>query len=171
MAVLLHSIGNLLIMTVITNDQIRHYLLQGNHKDAIALLYKNYSAMLYGYILKFVSSEHDAQQILVNLFTSLPSMLSLEVGAFNSVYCWLQLKARHFIFTFPELKDKAAAAIGSFDFLENVQERDQVIFVRIYLQGLSREEVAKELNIPEEAVTRSLYQSVKILRNGYSRRA
>lgn len=164
-------IGNLLIMTVITKDQIEHYLLQGNHRDAIALLYKNYSAMLYGYILKFVANEYHAQQILVNLFTSLPSMLSQEVGAFNSVYCWLQLKARHFIFTFPELKDKAATMMGSFDFLENMPERDQVIFLRIYLQGRSRDEVARELNVSEDAVTRSLYQSVKILRNGYSQRA
>ncbi|PZF74250.1 RNA polymerase sigma factor [Taibaiella soli] len=151
-------------MTIVTRDQIEHYLLQGNYKDAIALLYKNYSAMLYGYILKFISDEYEAQQILVNLFTSLPSMLSKEVGQLNSVYCWLQQKARHFILTAPGLKEEDAISARRFEFLQNAAERDQVIFMRIYLQGRSRREVAYELGLTEETVAQSLYHSIKILR-------
>ena len=149
---------------IVTKESLKHILYTGNDRQAVALLYSKYGAMLYGYILKFVPDSKDAEQLLVALFCGLSGRLEDAFHSTQSIYCWLQLHARELIMHNIRLRDDRVSITVCLAFLTDAPADMQQAFEEIYLKGRTRRETAALMQRTEPEITRLLFTALTIIR-------
>ncbi|XZF15704.1 hypothetical protein ACTHGU_06175 [Chitinophagaceae bacterium MMS25-I14] len=153
---------------IVTKESLRHTLYAGSDKEAIVLLYSKYSAMLYGYILKFVPDVKDAEQLLVKLFTGLAGKLEEAFSSSLNIYCWLQLHARELVLGNIHLRDERVTITACMALLRGAPAGVQQVFEEVYLKGRSRTETAVMMHKTEPEITQLLFMALTIIRSKIS---
>lgn len=139
-------------------------MLRGEGNAVVAQLYTQYGAMLFGYILKFVPEQKDAEQILIMLFSKLGHQLEEAFTTSLNVYCWLQLKTRELILKYSHINTDTTTITECVLLLDDAPQAAKTAFVEIYLQGRSRASVAAMLDTTEDNVTGLLFSALSIIR-------
>lgn len=153
---------------VVTKNTLKQSLRKGDGKEAVALLYSRYSPMLYGYILKFVPVQKDAEKILVNLFSKLPGQMEEAFSSQLSIYSWLQGKARELVLIHNHVRHENATFTECLALLADTPEIIRETFAAIYLKGISRQELAVMQQTTEAEVAEHLFAALSIIRKKIS---
>lgn len=146
-------------------------LLKQKDKDAIVLLYDNYSAALYGIILKIVQSETVAQEVLQDVFMKVWNNAEKYDADKGRLFTWLAQIARNAAKDALRSRrqkqdnktDSLADNVGNDSSLshnphiadsglrktiDSLDKKYREIIDLLYFQGYSHSEAAKELEIP-----------------------
>ena len=153
---------------IVTKNTLKQTLRRGDGKEAVALLYSRYGPMLYGYILKLVPEQKEAEKILVSLFARLPGQMDDAFQSQLSIYSWLQGRARELVLIHNHVRHENATFTECLLLLTGESEMIQSTFLEIYLKGKSRKEVAMMLDITEGEVTKNLFTALSIIRKKIS---
>lgn len=135
-------------------------------------LYDNYSAALYGVVLRIVKKEDIAEEVVQDVFMKIWNSISQYDGAKGRLFTWMFNIARNLSIDKlrskelkRDLKTDAVSdnvhsiesrhhdqqqidTIGIEKLLNYLQEEQQLIIKLLYLQGYTQSEVAKEYGIP-----------------------
>lgn len=163
----------------ITKDILKTELYRGQ-QQALELLYSQYSNMLYSYVLQFVPEKDDAQNVLVNIFTSLAPRLQEACDSSLSIYCWLQVEARKIILADTQPCKNEAQTVTSaqekslnfeghpkahfFSLLEEASGEHKWVFRELFLCGRKKEELALEAGKDLAYIDKLLRESLLIIR-------
>ncbi|WP_123985447.1 RNA polymerase sigma factor [Taibaiella soli] len=153
---------------IVTKNTLKQTLRKGDGKEAVALLYARYGPMLYGYILKFVPAQKDAEKILVNLFAKLPGQMEEACSSPLSIYSWLQGRARELVLIHNHVRHENATFTECMAMLADAPAILQETFMEIYLKGRSRTEVAAMQQTTEAEVAKNLFAALSIIRKKLS---
>ncbi len=167
-------------------------LLKQRDKEAIELLYEHYSPALYGMILKIVSSEALAQEVLQDVFVKIWKNADKYDTDKGRLFTWLAQIARNAAKDTlrssrhkQDIKtDSLADNVGNDSSLshnpriadsglrktiDGLDEKYREIIDLLYFQGYSHSEAAKELNIPigtlKSRVRKAILELRKLLGN------
>lgn len=146
-------------------------LLRQRDKEAIVLLYDNYSPALYGIILRIVPSEALAQEVLQDVFLKVWNNADKYDSGKGKLFTWLAqitrnaakdaLRSSHY--KHDEKTEMLADNVGNDSSLsvhphiadsglrktiDNLDEKYKRIIDLLYFQGYSHSEAAEELDIP-----------------------
>jgi len=148
-------------------------------------LYNKYSASLYGIILRIVKdkeiSEEILQQTMLKVWNKFDSYDSDKSGLFtwasriarNSAIDKIRLKSyqnnrkSESLDKVVHIDDTTSDRTSKIDvtmLTKNLDEKYRIVLDKIYLQGYSQSDVAKELNIPLGTVKTRLRKAILILR-------
>lgn len=167
-------------------------LLKQKDKEAIVLLYDNYSAALYGIILKIVQSETVAQEVLQDVFLKVWNNAEKYDADKGRLFTWLAQIARNAAKDAlrssrqkqDNKTDSLADNVGNDSSLshnlhiadsglrktiDSLDKKYREIIDLLYFQGYSHSEAAKELEIPigtlKSRVRKAILELRKLLGN------
>jgi len=132
----------------ITKDILKSKLYSGE-QPATELLYSRYGGMLFSYILQFVPERGEAEDLLVNIFSSLGTRLQEACDSNLSIYCWLQVEARKIILEYTHKQGNGDNGQGKayyFLLLEEASPEHQWVFRELFLYGRKKEELAVQVD-------------------------
>ncbi len=162
--------------------------LQREDQKAIPIIYKNYSAVLYGVILKIVKSENYAQEVLQDSFVKIWRNAKHYNPEKGRLFTWLVRIARNTaidkIRSAPFRQTKQVQSLTNTIFLQkeirssyitiedsglqkiirSLDEKHRTLIDLIYFQGYSQREVEKKLMIPLGTVKSRIRIAIKELR-------
>lgn len=131
-------------------------LLRNKDLQGFSILYDNYSAAVYGIVLKIVSSEEVANDVLKNTFLKIYNEVQDYDTSKGSLFTWLlrvgrglaleQLRTQDII----ENTDKVQLDInteGVKKLIDNLLPEQQNLIELLYFQGLTLAEVAAKYDI------------------------
>jgi RNA polymerase sigma factor (sigma-70 family) len=153
---------------------------------ALSLLYDNYSAALYGVILRMVKSEADAEEVTQEVFLRIWTSIAQYDPGKGRLFTWMIQIARHAAIdrirskqyrvgskTGPLEKSQVyhlAAAnefkpdhIGLKEIVEKLSPDQRKIIDLLYFDGFTQSEVAEELAIPLGTVKTRARAAIKYL--------
>lgn len=162
-------------------------LLQSKDKKGIAFLYDNYSAALYGVILKIVHREEIAEDVLQETFVKIWKKSNQYDRTKGKLFTWLINIARNTAIDTIRSKrfrqSKKSVPIDNSVYshetlqteidvrdsgLENVinslDEKYRTLINLAYFQGYTQKEIAEELNMPIGTVKSRIRFAIKELR-------
>lgn len=146
-------------------------LLQSKSEKGFNYLYDNYSGALYGVILRIVSVERDANEILQDAFVKIWNAVDQYDSSKGSLYTWMlnitkntaidKLKSKGFQNsmknqTLPDFVNNSSELSVEqkhhFNEIKKViaslKEEHSVIIQKAYFEGMTQEEISKDLSIP-----------------------
>lgn len=167
-------------------------LLKQGDKEAIALLYDNYSAALYGIILKIIPSEAIAQEVLQDVFAKVWKNSDKYDADKGRLFTWLAqiarnaardtLRSRDYkrsnktdalddnvnndssLAQYPQTTDSGLRKV-----IDGLDDKYKEIIDLLYFKEYTHSEAAKELDIPigtlKSRVRKAILQLRKILSN------
>jgi RNA polymerase sigma factor (sigma-70 family) len=146
--------------------------LKAQDSEALGYLYDNYSAALYGVVLRIVKKEDIAEEVLQDAFMKIwNSIVQYDAGK-GKLFTWMFNIARNLSIDKlrskeikRDLKTDAVSdnvhsverrhhdqqqvdTIGIEKLLDHLQEEQRLVIKLLYLQGYTQSEVAEEYGIP-----------------------
>ena len=151
--------------------------------SATELLYNKYGGMLFSFILQFEADRQRAAGLLAEVFSKLHYRIEEACNSNQSLYCWLQAEARMIILE--SRRRGASGAMGIrpgrlddfsisgthdhyFALLREATVEQRWVFRELYIQGRSRDELAKEVNRDRGYIDTLLRESLLIIRKKLS---
>jgi len=146
-------------------------LLAGRDEQAFNYLYTNYSAALYGMVLRIVYNESDACEVLQDVFVKIWNSIDSYDSEKASLYTWMLNIARNAAIdrlkskayqnnlknqTLPDIvhDQKALTTVQEHQFgdvqkgVDTLRDEYKIIIEKAYFGGLTQEEISQELNLP-----------------------
>lgn len=146
--------------------------LKNGDQDALSFLYDNYSAALFGVILRIVELQENAEDVLQETFVKIWKNISSYDKSKGKLYTWLINIARNNAIDSLRAKDyKLKSQIRSLDnsvrsinkqystaihpdhiglktLVDKMKPEYKQLIDKLYFEGYTQEEAAEELNIP-----------------------
>ena len=167
-------------------------LLKQQNKDAFNYLYKNYAAVLYGVIVKVVSDEHTANDVLQEAFVKIWNNIVMYDPKKGRIYTWMINLARNS--AIDKLRSKGEIMKGKIQMgeehvsnLSNARRTEQAtdtiglrkavaglrpeyeaIVDLAYFKGYTLDEISKTLNVPLGTVKTRMRSAMQQLREEFS---
>ncbi|HET6245062.1 MAG: sigma-70 family RNA polymerase sigma factor [Bacteroidetes bacterium] len=161
-------------------------LLKKKDKEAFSYLYDKYSGALFGVVIKILSDQELAEDVLQEAFVKIWQAMESYDAKKGSLFTWMLNIARNKSIdklrskkTRPEIQD-IDQSVYTIDKSQNHQNNIQTIGMRevvnklgpeyqkvihaIYFSGYTHEEASKELNIPLGTVKTRVRAALKELR-------
>ena len=175
-------------MEIANNDfDIAIKQLQGGSKDAFQLLFDAFGPKIYAFSLSYLKNEADAEELLQDVFLklwevrgSLDSSKNIKSFLFkiciNLIYDFMRRKnVEQAYFNYCSQNDISANStwhdVAYNELLENLKnlvaampEQRRRIFQMSKVDGLSNEEIARQLNLSQRTVENQLYRAVSFLK-------
>jgi len=169
-------------------------LLKEQSKEAFDQLYRQYSAVLYGVVLKVIGDEHTAQDVLQETFVKIWNNIGQYDAAKGRIYTWMMNIARNA--AIDKLRSRGEIMKGKIqtgdDVVNNVAQRGmrteqvtdgiglrkvvaglrpeyEVIVDLAYFKGFTLDEISRTLNIPLGTVKTRMRAAMQQLREVYNR--
>lgn len=161
-------------------------LLEGN-LEAFDKLFAKYSRKLYGFSLRYLKSEADAEELVQSVFvkvwekrnslrkdTSFNSYLFTI--AYNDILKWFRSKSYHAAYVKEAMINGSVVdnSVDGIDYrflldeidkvIEKLPPRRRIIFIKSRKQGLSSKQIAEQLNISPGTVDNNISEALKFLR-------
>jgi len=169
-------------------------LLKGRSREAFDQLYRQYSAVLYGVVLKVISDDHTAQDVLQEAFVKIWNNIEQYDTAKGRIYTWMMNIARNA--AIDKLRSRGEIMKGKIqtgdDVVNNTAQRGmrteqvtdaiglrkvvsalkpdyEVIVDLAYFKGYTLDEISRTLNIPLGTVKTRMRAAMQQLREVYNR--
>lgn len=167
-------------------------LLRSGSRDGFNYLYKNYSAVLYGIILKIVHSEETAQDVLQEAFVKIWHNIGQYDASKGRIYTWMLNIARnaaidklrskgeimkakiqtgddivHNLSTSPKAEPQTDT-IGLRNMVASLRPEYHSIVELAYYKGYTLDEISKTLDVPLGTVKTRMRAAMKQLREKFS---
>lgn len=168
-------------------------LLRSGSRDGFNYLYRNYSAVLYGVILRIVIDEETAQDVMQEAFVKVWNNIAQYDSSRGRIYTWMlnicrnaaidKLRTRGEI-----MRSKIQTGEDAVNNLQNIhrtEQRTDTIGLRsmvaglrpdyqnivelAYFKGFTLDEVSKELNVPLGTVKTRMRAAMQQLRQQFSK--
>lgn len=157
-------------------------------RTALAYLYDNYSAALYGVVYRVLQKEDIAEEVLQDIFLKIWDKIESYDAAKGRLFTWMLNIARNQAIDKTRSKeiskenktkgiDNLVGRIDSKDFIEQkiegigvqdilkgLPEEQRFVVEYLYFKGYSQSELAEEYNIPLGTVKTRLRSALKQLR-------
>lgn len=173
----------------LNNDRALFIQIADGDEDAFTTIFHRYNNLLYPAIIKIVKSNSEAKEIVQNTFLKL-WLNRQELPAIESPGAWLTRVAANLALN--SLRDKAtydrhlanagqSMAAGDEELERNLNARElnnliaeavelmpagrQKVFTMSRYEGMSRQEIAKQLGISESTVKNQLSSSLKFVQD------
>lgn len=168
------------------NDKALIVRLQNKDEKALSTVYDNYSAALYGVILRMCKDEDHAKNLLQDTFLTIwekSNTYDFDKGRF---YTWAYRIAKNKTLNFLRkqdhliqtedlsvYKDRAEELANPRDYLKlngkikNLQEHHQRAIELVYFNGLSHREAHEEMEVPLGTFKSYIKQALKQLQQSY----
>ena len=157
-------------------------------------MYRQYSAVLYGVVLKVIGDEHTAQDVLQETFVKIWNNIGQYDAAKGRIYTWMMNIARNA--AIDKLRSRGEIMKGKIqtgdDVVNNVAQRGmrteqvtdgiglrkvvaglrpeyEVIVDLAYFKGFTLDEISRTLNIPLGTVKTRMRAAMQQLREVYNR--
>nr|WP_225986379.1 sigma-70 family RNA polymerase sigma factor [Rufibacter sp. LB8] len=160
--------------------------LRAQDQRAISLLYRNYSAALYGVILRVVKQEEVAEDVLQETFVKIWSAFASYDPQKGRLFTWMLNIARNLAIDKIRSKQYRVGAktkpmedavtynlvspdgikpdhIGIQEMTDRLNPDQKIIIDLMYFNGFTQTEVAEELNIPLGTVKTRARMAIKFL--------
>ncbi|MFD1756155.1 RNA polymerase sigma factor [Rufibacter sediminis] len=170
----------------ITSEEELVAQLRAQDQRAITLLYRNYSAALYGVILRIVKQEEVAEDVLQESFVKIWSAFSSYDEQKGRLFTWMLNISRNLAIDKIRSKQYRVGSktqpmentvtshmvssdgikpdhIGLQEMTEQLNPDQKVIIDLMYFNGFTQSEVAEELNIPLGTVKTRARMAIKFL--------
>jgi RNA polymerase sigma-70 factor (ECF subfamily) len=177
------------LKTVKSNQELL-LLIQKDDKVAFYNLYERYSKRLYGFVLKFIKQEEDAEEIVqevfikiwearnkIDVYSSFESFLfTIAYNATMSLFR-KKISEKKYLDHLKSLQqfEKAPDLTDEIDFnelnekvqslLNELTPRQKEIFQLSREEGLTHDEIAKELNISVNTVKKHMVNTLSFLKS------
>jgi len=162
-------------------------LLRKKDQRAISLVYKNYSAVLYGVIHKIVKSERVAQEVLQDCFVKIWSKADQYNPEKGRFFTWMINIARNAaidkVRSVPFQRNQQTESIdvlktqkpmgfsyivmedsGLKKTIASLDEKHRILIDLVYFQGYSQREIEKQLTIPLGTIKSRIKIAIRELR-------
>ncbi len=173
--------------TAIAEDELIS-LLKQRDKKGFTLLYDNYSAALYGIVLKIVRSEEVAEDVLQDAFVKIWKNIDAYSSTKGTLFTWILNVARNTAIDrirSQEFKNSAQIRtiednvgmvdrqnneyipidhIGLEKVVEKLRPEHQIIIEYIYFKGYTQTEVSEALQLPLGTVKTRVKMAINHLR-------
>lgn len=167
-------------------------LLKNRDRNVIAYLYDNYSPVLYGIILKTISNETVAEDILQEVFIKIWKNIDSYDAARGRLYTWMINITRNAAIDYLRSKQNQKVglnqplenSIQDINNSENIEQKTDNIGLKqlveslppnhkevidlVYFKGYTQDETSKELNIPLGTVKTRVRSAISSLRTLFS---
>jgi RNA polymerase sigma-70 factor, ECF subfamily len=171
-----------------TEEELIASLRNGDQK-ALGFLYDNYSAALFGVIMRIVESQENAEDVLQEVFVKVWKNIASYDKSKGKLYTWLINIARNTAIDSLRAKGyKAKSQIQSLDnsvhsinkqytttiqpdhiglktLVDKMKPEYKTLIDKLYFEGYTQEEVAEELNIPLGTVKTRIRAAINQLRD------
>lgn len=163
-------------------------LLKARDKDALGYLYDNYSSALYGAIVRIVSDEDVAEEVLQDAFMKYWDKIEQYDSGKGRFFTWMINIARNL--AIDKLRSKEIKKAGKTDTMEtyvagieqshqqyqdidaiglkeamnSLREEERFILEMAYFKGYTQSEISDEFDIPLGTVKTRLRMGMKSLR-------
>jgi len=162
--------------------------LKNGDQNALGFLYDNYSAALFGVIVRIVESQENAEDVLQEVFVKIWKNISSYDKSKGKLYTWLINVARNSAIDSLRVKGhKIKSQIQSLDnSVNNINKQHSItiypdhiglktlvskmkpeyrqLIDKLYFEGYTQEEAAEELNIPIGTVKTRIRAAIGQLR-------
>lgn len=175
------------IKTQYTEEELLN-LLRAGSENGFHHLYDNYSAALYGVILRIVPSRDSAEDLMQEIFVKIWNSIDQYDPAKGRFYTWMLTIARHcaidhlksksfqndlknrnlsdFVYTETQLSTTTAEAdFGLKNILKRLDEDKQKMIDLAYYQGFTQTEIAEKMKMPLGTVKTKLRSALQKLRD------
>lgn len=166
--------------------------LRAKDKKVFDYLYENYSAALYGIIMRIVRDEDSAQEVLHDAFMKIWDKIPTYEAEKATVYTWMARICRNLAIDTTRSRsfkqsaktdtiadnvtaintqnssETATDGIGLSEYLNQLTEDQQFIINLLYFKGYTQSEIAEEFSIPLGTVktrTRAALQTLRKILN------
>ena len=163
-------------------------LLHQNDKQVMAIIYDQYSAALYGVVLRIVQTEAIAQDVMQDAFVKIWKNGSTYNSSKGTLFTWMlnitrntaidKIRSKHFrkgekIQTLDHhVYNQESRShginpdeVGVKELLNNLEDKYKEIVDLIYFNGYTQQEVSEHLNLPLGTVKSRLRIALRELRN------
>ncbi len=173
------------------NEEELIRLLQRHDKTAFNQLYKNYSAVLYGVILRVVTDNETANDVLQEVFVKIWNNIGKYDASKGRIYTWIMNIARNSAIDKTRSKgeimkskiqtgddvvynsskglqtEQVTDAIGLRKIVSNLKPELEIIVELAYYKGYTLDEISKTLEIPLGTVKTRMRAAMQQLRATY----
>jgi len=170
-----------------TLEQQIAFLLKAGDQEAISLIYKNYADTLYGLILRIISSEEIAQDVLQDTFVKIWKNADKYDASKGRLFTWFANIARNTAIDkirsaqFQKNKktsstdslvynddtgseEMTTADSGLLNVINSLNEKHRILIELAYFKGYSQSEIQKELDIPIGTIKTRIRSAINELR-------
>lgn len=180
--------------TTYTEDQLVALLRSGS-REGFNYLYKNYSAVLYGVIIKVIHDETTAQDVLQEAFVKIWNNIGQYDAAKGRIYTWMlnicrnaaidKLRSKgeimkgkiqagddvvnNFESTNTRKTEQQTDTIGLKSMVAGLRPEYYSIVDLAYYKGFTLDEISKTLNVPLGTVKTRMRAAMQQLRQQFSR--
>ena len=162
--------------------------LKSGDQASLGILYDNYSAALFGVIIRIVESQENAEDVLQEVFVKIWRNISSYDRSKGKLYTWLINIARNSAIDSLRVKDyKLKSQIRNIDdsvnrinkqysfsihpdhiglkaLVDKMKPEYKLLIDKLYFEGYTQEEAAEELNIPLGTVKTRIRSAISQLR-------
>ena len=173
--------------TIIAEEELVS-LLKSGASNGITILYENYSSALYGIIQRIVNSDEAAEDILQEAFVKIWNNIEKYDRSKGKLFTWLVNIARNCAIDSLRVKDYNIKSkiqsidnsvrginrqhkvytqidhIGIKEIVDKMKPEHKILIDKLYFEGYTQEETAKELNIPLGTVKTRIRTAMNLLR-------
>ena len=171
------------------NDNMLVIRIRNDSKDSFKMLYDRYNKKLYYFSLRYLGNIEEAEELVQSVFIniwehrkSLDETISVKNyiyrSAVNYTYNYLKKKAIRARFVEAELQKGEPESNTTYDqiffhdlegsistIVETLPAQQQKIFQLSRFEGLSHEEIAKNLDLSVRTVENQIYRALKIIKS------
>ncbi len=163
-------------------------LLQQRSNEAFNYLYENYSAVIYGHIIRIITDEDTAQDVMQETFVKIWNNIDKYNNKKGRIYTWMINVAHNT--AIDKLRSKGEAmknkilgnedtvyitnkteasidTIGLKDLVSALKPEQKQVVDMAYFKGYTLEEISKKLNTPLGTIKTRMRQAIKILREKF----
>ncbi len=172
-------------MQHLKKDESIILLIRNGDPQGLSDLYNKYGDPIFGIILRTVRDKQIAEEIMQETMLKVWDKIHLYEESKSSLFTWLNSVARNTALDKIRLKsfqkqnqldhfdpkkhdkninENLNAAIDVKSLISKLEEKYRIILDKLFLEGYSQSEVARELNIPIGTVKTRLRTAVKKLR-------
>ncbi len=175
--------------TVIISEPTLIIRLQSGEQQALAYLYDNYSAALFGVIFRIVNEKNAAQEVLQDVFLKIWTRIASYDSQKGKLFTWMLNIARNaaidkvrsaefskqkktkdisdFVPTVEsnEVISQSNDGIGLQNVLQQLPPEQQIIIEYLYFKGYTQSELADKKNIPLGTVKTRLRMAMQTLQS------
>jgi RNA polymerase sigma-70 factor, ECF subfamily len=172
-----------------SSDNMLVIRIRNDSKDAFKLLYNRYNKKLYYFSLRYLGDNEEAEELVQSVYIniwehrkSLDETMSVKSyiyrSAVNYIYNYLKKKAIRARYVEAELQKGELQSNQTYDqiffhdlessitsIVETLPPQQQKIFQLSRLEGLSHEEIAKNLDLSIRTVENQIYRALKIIKS------